>query len=226
MQQHIKRVDVVLCTNVVKISCLVATVAVKEQQPTCAYYSTVYILNKVPQLEFSIVVSSLAIVAYTKRLVRQKVLLILSRDVVLSYNNQVKQNSLTSSVNSLDNYSLLIITQLYRFRLTTPLYTSNNYVQVLPAYYKASFIKVVGVLVQNSIRSLRTLYKLELAFNYLRILALYSLLVVQLIKTRSKALYTLYKVVQLALANQLNTTLSKQPISYNLYSVERGQKSL
>jgi len=75
------------------------------------------------------------------------------------------------------------------------LYASNNYVRICLAYYKASFIKVVGVLRQDPKGTLYTLYTLKLAANLYKILTLCSLLVVQLIKTRSKALYTLNKVM-------------------------------
>ena len=67
--------------------------------------------------------------------------------------------------------------------------------RICPAYYKASFIKVVGVLWQDPKGTLYTLYTLKLATNLYRILILCSLLVVQLIKTRSKALCTLNKVM-------------------------------
>jgi hypothetical protein len=52
-----------------------------------------------------------------------------------------------------------------------------------------------------------------------------SLLVVRLTKTRSKALCTLNKVLWLAHAYGLSTTLSKQLISHISYIVKRGRKS-
>jgi hypothetical protein len=145
--------------------------------------------------------------------------------VVFSYYNQVRWDSPASSVDPLDNCSPATITWPYRFGPTTSLCASNNHVRVFPAHHEASFIKVVGVLIQDPVRSLYMLYKLKSAPNYFRILTLYSLLIVRLIETRSNALCTLYKVVWPALANWLSTTLSEQLIDHNSYRVKRGWKS-
>jgi hypothetical protein len=50
------------------------------------------------------------------------------------------------------------------------------------AYYKASLVKVIGVIVLDAILSFNIGYKAELALDYLRILVEGSLIVVLLIK--------------------------------------------
>ena len=66
-------------------------------------------------------VSSLAVVAYRDNLIAWKVLLILGRDVVASRKDNVRWDSLPSSVDSLNNCSLFTAARLDSFRPSSPL---------------------------------------------------------------------------------------------------------
>jgi hypothetical protein len=78
-------------------------------------------LNKVLQPAYTMLVSSLAVVAYRENLVAWKVLLILGRDVVARCKDNVGWDSLSSSVNSLNNCSLFTVARLDSLRLGSPL---------------------------------------------------------------------------------------------------------
>ena len=58
------------------------------------------------------------------------------------------------------------------------LYTSNNYIKVYFTYYKASFIKVIGIYWQDLKGTLYILYILKLATNLHKIFILCSLLII------------------------------------------------
>ncbi|KAF1926989.1 uncharacterized protein M421DRAFT_66300, partial [Didymella exigua CBS 183.55] len=80
------------------------------------------------------------------------------------------------------------------------------------AYYKASLIKVIDVLITDAVLSLRLLYKpelVELALDYLRILAKGSLVVVLSIKLNYKLWATLNERASPVLANRRLVALSK-----------------
>jgi hypothetical protein len=68
-------------------------------------------------------------------------------------------------------------------------------------------------------RGLKTLYKRKLPANNYRVLIESFLAVVRLIKSRSKALCTPYKVRRLLLANVLSAARREQLISHLSYSV-------
>jgi hypothetical protein len=79
--------------------------------------------------------------------------------------------------------------------------TSNYYSSQYHAYYKASLIKIVGILIKDTILSFYVSVKLELVANNLVVLIEGSLIVVLLIKLNFKLRGTLYKGCSLVNAN-------------------------
>jgi hypothetical protein len=87
-------------------------VAIKEEQLTRPNYLTLCMLNKVLQPLNSKLVSRLTVVTKTDSLISQYILLVLGREVVPAGKDNKQQDSLASSVNSLDYYCLLAIARL------------------------------------------------------------------------------------------------------------------
>ena len=69
MQQYIKRVDIILLIKLLKLKRLVALIAIKNKQATCANNASLYISIKVLQLGNTQLVIYLAIITNYNRLV-------------------------------------------------------------------------------------------------------------------------------------------------------------
>ena len=180
---------------------------------------------KVLELVYPIVVSCLAIVTNSKKLVLQETYLILSEEVVYTSKDNYRQNYLASYINTLDNCNLLTVTQLYSFQPASSLRSYKNQLYYNLAYYKASYIKVIDVFIYNTVLSLIVLYLLKLLLNYNRIFIESLLPIIQVIKTSSKIIYTLNKVIHLVDSNVSASALREQIISYLLYSSQIRSKS-
>ena len=72
-------------------------------------------------------------------------------------------------ISSNDSSNLLSIPRLNRFRRLTLFRAYNNYTGAYNAYLKAYFIKVIDIIVDNTVLSLNVCYKLKPILNNLRI---------------------------------------------------------
>ena len=88
------------------------------------------------------------------------------------------------SINIFDYYRLFLITRLYKFTSSTLIGTCNYHRGADNAYYKARLIKVIEVVIKNTIFGLYVLYKGKPFANELRIFVEGPLEVVYVIKTR------------------------------------------
>ena len=100
--------------------------------------------------------------------------------------NNKKQSYIPSGVNALNNSNPLLIAWLNKLRLNTSFKTYNNFYRPNNAYLKTYFIKVVYIVVLDTILNFSFLNKLKLCTNYLRIFLKYSLTVLYLIKGHFK----------------------------------------
>ena len=191
---------------------------IQNQQAIAANSLLICMPIKVLQLLYTKLIYCLAVLRDPNNLILQQILLfILGREVVLTLEDNKEWDSLACCVDALDNYSLLLITQLHYLQSSLILYYYNYYSYQYHAYYKASLVKVIGVFVLDTILSFSTLYKLKLASNNNRIFIEGSFIVILLIKLNFKLRAALNKVCRLVLTNQLLEATCKQRISYIFY---------
>ena len=100
--------------------------------------------------------------------------------------NNKKWGYVPSSINALDNGNPLLIAWLNKLRLSTSFKTYNNFYRPNNAYLKACLIKVVYIIILNTVLNFSFLNKLKPRTNYLRIFLKYSLTVLYLIKGHFK----------------------------------------
>lgn len=193
---------------------------IKDQQLIGAN-ALISMLNKVPQPLNTKLISYLSILTQCDSLVlRYIITLIPRREVVLARKDNKRQNRPSICVDSLDCCSLLTITWLDCLPSSTPLRASNNQLRGYLAYQKPSLIKVVGILINNAVRSLNTLHKVELLANYLIVLAESSLSIVRSIESRCKGRTPFDKVPWPVSADLASATRSEQLVGYISYSVQ------
>ena len=102
--------------------------------------------------------------------------------MVLALEDNKGWNCLPYRVDALDSCNPLAVALLHCLWSSSMLREYNNYSSCYHTYYKACFVKVVGVFIKNTMLSLHVLYKPELVLYNLRILAESSAIVVLSIK--------------------------------------------
>ena len=96
--------------------------------------------------------------------------------------NNKKWGCVPSGADALDNGNPFLIAWLNEFRLSTSLKTCNNFYRPNNAYLEAYFIKVVYIVVLDTVFDFSLFNKLKLRANHFRIFLEYSLTVLYLIK--------------------------------------------
>ena len=144
-------------------------------------------------------------------------------DVSLVDNKQ--QGRFARRTDTLDNYHLFLVTQLDKIRLGISFQFYYNLYRPNNTYLEASLIKVINILVTNTILDFGLFYKLESCANNLRIFLEYSSIVLCLVKYYFQLSSTRYKSYRLILTNRLSTLYSYQFIYYIFYFIQLGCKA-
>ena len=143
---------------------------IKDKYLIQPFYITTSILIKVLKLFQTCLIICLSISSYFNYLVVKKAAFsILARQVVFPLHNQERRDTPSFAINTHNYYSLFLIPWLNCLVFTTSIYTGYNYYRVNYTYYKASFIKVIKIVVLDAIFCLYILYQSELYSNQLRI---------------------------------------------------------
>ena len=174
MRRYTETNNLILYIVLVKLRRSVATIAVKDKQTIGSCYTRRYISIKVLQLLKSKLISRLAIITQRNYPVSRQTI-ILAYLVELSRQDNNGQDRPARRVNSFNYRYLVTISRLYNNCLTNSIRAYNNLQYSSNAYYKSSLIKVVAILVKDTIRLIYLLYKLKLRVNYNRIFILCAL---------------------------------------------------
>ena len=121
--------------------------AINDQQLTPSLYIRYYIVVKVLNLIQAYLIVSLSIIGCIDRLVDQDASLFILVSLMVFYGKyNIQWQSLALGINGSNNYSLLMITRLGQLSFTA-IRAYNNYTYVDNAYYKASLVKVIGIII-------------------------------------------------------------------------------
>ena len=100
--------------------------------------------------------------------------------------NNKRWGYIPSGINALNNSNLFLIAWLNKLRLSMFFKTYNNFYRPNNAYLETCFIKVVYIIVLNTILNFSFLNKLKPYTNHLKIFLEYFLIVFYLIKSHFK----------------------------------------
>ena len=130
----------------------VTLMPIKDKYSIQTLYSSRSILIEVFELFQARLVICLAINCWFNHLVVQKAALsILAYKIILPLNYQKRRDTLTFAINTSNYYRLFPITWLNCLASTTSICASYDYRQGNYAYYKARFVEVVEIGVNNPI---------------------------------------------------------------------------
>ncbi len=159
-------------------------------------------LIKVFQLFQTCLVICLSVTCQFNNLVIQEAAVyILIRKMILPLDNQKQKDILTLAINISNCYSLFLITWLNCLTSVILICIYNNHYRTNHTYYKACFVKVIEIIIQNVIFCPYILHKSKPYANQLRIFVQGPLEIINMIKTRLKGWLLLYKSIRLELAN-------------------------
>ena len=96
--------------------------------------------------------------------------------------NNKRWGYIPSGVDVLNNSNPLLITWLNKFRLSTSFKSYNNFYRPNNAYLEAYFIKVVYIIILDTVLNFSFLNKFKPCVNYFKIFLEYFLTVLYLIK--------------------------------------------
>ena len=203
----------------------VALMAVQGEEPIPTNRTSLCICVKVLEPVYPKDVRSPPIITNYKNLVQWELFLVPGGQVVCTSKDEEGWYCPASSVNPLDQSYPLTVTWLYSLWPASPLRPCYDQLRRDLAYHKARFVKVVDVLIYNTVPSPLLLYPLKPPANYNRILTESPLPVVRAIEMCCETVCTLNKVVRLVDSYRLASALREQSISYLTYSSQVGSKS-
>jgi len=196
------------CNNVVLLAVgfkffgVVAIVAVKDKQPIFALRTRYYMEIKIPNPIHTFLISNPAIISYCNTPISWKVALSIPiGEVILPGQNDEWRNSLAQGVYSLDNCSPLSIARLGLFGLAAAVRGSDYYSGDNNTHYKAGFVEVVYIVIEDPVFNLYIVYKRKLLANNFWIFVFGPLVVVFTRKTYPKFWLALDEVVSLSYAH-------------------------
>ena len=104
--------------------------------------------------------------------------------MVLRGQDNEGRDSPAKSIDTLDHYCLFIVTRLGQLYLATAIRGRNHHTHADYSHYKPYLIKVIGIIIQDTILGLDILYKDKPLTNNLWIFVLGPLVVVSIQVTR------------------------------------------
>jgi hypothetical protein len=139
--------------------------AIKNKQPMCSNYLALWVLDEVLQPLNSKLIGCPAIVTDGNSSVAWDVLLVPGREVVLAGKDDKWWDSSASNLDSLDHCKLLAIARLNSLWSASSLWPCYNKLSCNLAHHKASFGKVVDILIEDAVLGHCLLYKLKPTSN-------------------------------------------------------------